>query len=201
MGGEILSEEREWGVVQGTWAGGEGRWHMRGPRRRVWGAPILLGLQPPRRDNDGTALSRSRRFEPGLAQRRGHEKSRCSGEDDASSRSPTCGDHAAVAVKRRDPCTKRRGDLRLSHLACLRAGAQLDGPPEGPEASVTGVHARQLGHGLRQKRGKGERKKRQRESKTASPSGPLWGREIAVWNGLAAGFRAGPVCQWRGTGG
>jgi len=90
-----------------------------------------------------------------------------------------CGDHAAVAVKRRDPCTKRRGDLRLSPR-WNRAGR----PTMGPEASVTGIHARQFGHGLRQKRGEGERKKKSKGNprQLLPPSYKAWGREIAVSN-------------------
>lgn len=108
-------------------------------------------------------------------------------EDDASSHPPTRGDHAAVAVKRRDPCTKRRGDLRLSHLSPVSALEQSWTARPGPRGQR---HAWQLGHGLRQPSGKGRTKKRERESKTASPSPvprKVWDREIAVSNRLATG--------------
>jgi hypothetical protein len=71
----------------------------------------------------------------------------------------------------------------------------------GPEASVTGIHARQLGHGLRQKRGKGENEKKGKGNprRLLPPSDKRGAARLPCR--IATGFSAGPVCQWRGTDG
>jgi hypothetical protein len=82
-----------------------------------------------------------------------------------------------VAVKRRDPCTKRRGDLRLSLLF----------------SPVSALEQSWLGR-------QGPRGQRHGYSRIQE-TGKVWDREIAGSNRHAAGLSAGPVCQWQGTDG
>lgn len=83
-----------------------------------------------------------------------------------------------MAVKRRDPCTKRRGDLRLSRLAPVSALEQSWTARAGPSAQRHGrsltpaVGTARLAAPLRRRERGEAKKKKERESKTAPPPPP-----------------------------
>lgn len=103
-----------------------------------------------------------------------------------------------MAVKRRDPCTKRRGDLRLSRLAPVSALEQSWTARAGPSAQRHGrsltpaVGTARLAAPLRRRERGEAKKKKERESKTAPPPPPD-GKVLPCQ--IAAILTLGPACQ------